>query len=41
MEIKASGAYPLWLVRMLQQVEARRTRFSKYGQAYRQYIKST
>ncbi len=37
-EIKASGAFPLWLVRLLNGSGAERTRFSKYGTAYRRYI---
>ena len=39
MEIKTGGAYPLWLVRLLQENGIRRTHFSKYGQAYRMYIR--
>ena len=38
MEIKTCGAYPLWLVRLLREADAQRTRFSKYGLAYRRYI---
>ena len=39
MEIKTNGIYPLWLVRLLQESGARRTHFSKYGQAYLRYIR--
>ena len=39
MEIKTGGAYPLWLVRLLQETGSERTHFSKYGQAYRMYIR--
>lgn len=38
MEIKTGGAYPLWLVRLLEEAGARRTHFSKYGLAYRKFI---
>lgn len=34
MEIKAVGGYPLWLVDILSDLEIRKGRFSKYGQAY-------
>ena len=39
MELKVGGAYPLWLVRLLDEVGARRTHFSKYGSAYLRYIR--
>lgn len=39
MEIKTGGAYPLWLVRLLEETKAQRVHFSKYGLAYRQYIR--
>ena len=39
MEIKTGGAYPLWLVRLLRECGIRRIHFSKYGQAYRMYIR--
>ena len=39
MEIKTNGVYPLWLTRLLRDTGARRTHFSKYGLAYRQYIR--
>lgn len=38
MEIKTGGAYPLWLTRLLREVNAQRTHFSKYGTAYQRYI---
>ena len=38
LEVKTGGTYPLWLVRLLNEVGARRTHFSKYGQAYQLYI---
>ena len=38
LEIKTGGAYPLWLCRLLQEIRAERTHFSKYGLAYRRYI---
>lgn len=34
MEIKTSGAYPMWLVRLLNDNHIYKTRFSKYGKAY-------
>lgn len=34
MEVKVPGAYPLWLVRMLDDCRAYPTSFSKYGEAY-------
>ena len=40
MEIKASGAMPLWLTALLTQSGARRNGFSKYGTAYEQLMKS-
>ncbi len=38
MEIKAPGAYPLWLTRLLEDIGARRIHFSKYGTAYLRHI---
>ena len=38
MEIKTGGTLPLWLARLLEETGVRRTHFSKYGLAYRQYI---
>ena len=34
MEVKVPGAYPLWLVRALDDCGAYPTSFSKYGEAY-------
>ena len=39
MEIKTEGAFPLWLSLLLAENGARRTHFSKYGTAYREYIR--
>lgn len=39
MEIKTNGIYPLWLAQLLRETGAQRTHFSKYGLAYRQYIR--
>ncbi len=39
MEVKSCGVYPLWLARSLSEVDAKRTHFSKYGQAYLQYLR--
>ena len=39
MEIKTGGAFPLWLSLLLAETGARRTHFSKYGTAYREYIR--
>lgn len=38
-EIKAHGAMPLWLVRVLNQNGIRQISFSKYGTAYRRLLK--
>lgn len=35
MEVKCAGAYPLWLVELLDECGAKPTSFSKYGTAYR------
>lgn len=35
MEIKSSGAYPVWLTQLLSQVEVYKSSFSKYGTAYK------
>lgn len=39
MEIKTSLAKPLWLTNMLNELEIKRCRFSKYGVEYTQYLK--
>ena len=39
MEIKTNGVYPLWLTRLLTEKNAGRAHFSKYGLAYRQFIR--
>lgn len=39
MEIKASGAFPLWLVRLLSRYRAYPSSFSKYGEAYKACLK--
>ena len=39
MEVKVTGAYPLWLVRILNEAGFLPTSFSKYGIAYTQLIK--
>jgi len=39
MEIKTNGHYPLWLTQLLREAGAQRTHFSKYGLAYRRYIR--
>ena len=38
MEIKCSGAIPLWFVEQLSKEKIYKTSFSKYGTAYRNYI---
>lgn len=38
MEIKATGAYPLWLLRALEKCSIHPMSFSKYGNIYRKYI---
>ena len=39
MEIKVTGAYPLWLVDILNEVGCKPTSFSKYGTAYTNLVK--
>lgn len=41
MELKCSGAIPLWMVRVLSGERIYRTSFSKYGRAYAEYILQT
>lgn len=38
MEIKCSGAIPLWMVNILSREKIYKTSFSKYGTAYREHI---
>ena len=38
MEVKCSGGYPLWLVRILSEERIYKTSFSKYGTAYAKMI---
>lgn len=38
MEVKAPGAMPLWLVKLLSENQIRQTSFSKYGAAYRRLL---
>lgn len=40
MEIKVPGSIPLWMSQALSELEIRRRSFSKYGTAYRNYIRS-
>lgn len=39
MEVKISGAIPLWLAHKMSELEIRKTRFSKYGNEYKRFIK--
>ena len=39
MEIKVSGAFPMWMTQALSELEIRRISFSKYGTAYRNYVR--
>ena len=39
MEIKASGSYPMWLVKLLSEAKIYPRSFSKYGTFYQQYVK--
>lgn len=41
MELKAPGAIPLWMVRILSQLEICKTSFSKYGTAYQRLTLQT
>ena len=38
MEIKTSGAVPLWIAKMLDELKVNPVPFSKYGNAYKQFI---
>ena len=38
MEIKAGGAFPLWICRILTEEKIHKTSFSKYGNIYRRVI---
>ena len=38
MEIKVPGAMPVWLARILSELEIRPVSFSKYGVAYKQWL---
>ena len=40
MEIKVPGSIPLWMSQALSELEIRRRSFSKYGTAYKNYIRS-
>lgn len=40
MEIKVSGAYPIWLVHALSALKIYKTSFSKYGTEYKNFIQS-
>ena len=39
MEIKVPGAFPLWMSKALSELEIRRISFSKYGTAYKNYVR--
>jgi hypothetical protein len=39
-EVKTSGAIPLWLTKLLSEYKVYRTSFSKYGTEYKQFIKT-
>ena len=41
MEIKTASAKPLWLTKMLTELDIKRSRFSKYGTEFQKYIKSS
>lgn len=41
MEVKTSGAMPLWLVKILSAEKIRKTSFSKYGRAYLSMLESS
>ena len=38
MELKAPGAIPLWMVRLLTEMGLYKTSFSKYGTAYQIFL---
>ncbi|MCQ2417350.1 MAG: polyphosphate polymerase domain-containing protein [Oscillospiraceae bacterium] len=40
MEIKVPGALPLWMGKALSELEIRKISFSKYGTAYKNYVRS-
>ena len=39
MEVKVANAYPLWFSRLLSEENVHITSFSKYGVAYKTYLK--
>ena len=39
LEIKTGGVHPLWLAKLLWDIQAKRIHFSKYGSAYLQYLR--
>ena len=41
MEIKVPGAYPIWLARLLAELEIYPTSFSKYGNIYKENLRQT
>ena len=41
MELKAPGAIPLWMVRLLTDMKLYKTSFSKYGTAYEKMTEQT
>ena len=38
MELKIPGALPVWLVRLMEELEIRQSSYSKYGTAYQNYL---
>lgn len=40
MEVKIPGAIPLWMVRLLEELEIRQVSFSKYGTCYQNFLKN-
>ena len=38
MELKIPGALPIWLVRLMEELEIQQSSYSKYGAAYQNYL---
>ena len=39
MEIKVPGAFPMWMTQALSEFQIRKVSFSKYGTAYKNYVR--
>ncbi len=41
MEIKVPGAFPMWMTQALSELQIRRISFSKYGRAYKNFVRES